>query len=104
MDGDDLILAIRLTPKSDRDAVGGLWTDAAGALWLSVQVRAVPEKGKANTALIALLANVLDSPRTTISMESGDLNRLKRVRIAQSAHAAQRLQQLVKDYDDRQDH
>lgn len=80
-DGEDLLLSIRLTPGAARDELGGQWTDEKGAQWLSARVRAVPEKGKANAALIALLAKRLDWPRSAISLESGDTNRLKRLRI-----------------------
>ncbi|WP_313802138.1 DUF167 family protein [Sphingobium sp.] len=80
-DGDDLLLSVRLTPGAAREEIGGVWTDEKGAAWLSARVRAVPEKGKANAALIALLAKRLDWPRSAISLESGDTNRLKRLRI-----------------------
>lgn len=42
---------------------------------------AVPEKGRANDALVALLSKYLDWPKGAISLESGDSNRLKRLRI-----------------------
>ena len=80
-DGDDLLLSVRLTPGAAREDVGGVWTDEKGAEWLGARVRAVPEKGKANVALIALLAKRLDWQRSAISLESGDTNRLKRLRI-----------------------
>lgn len=57
------------------------WVDEREARWLSARVRAVPEKGKANVALIALLSKRLDWPRSAILLESGDTNRLKRLRI-----------------------
>lgn len=78
---DDLLLSVRLTPGAARESVGGLWTDEKGAHWLCARVRTVPEKGRANAALIALLAGTLDMPRGAISLESGDTNRLKRLRI-----------------------
>jgi uncharacterized protein YggU (UPF0235/DUF167 family) len=80
-DGGDLLLALRLSPGARREGLGGLWADADGAHWLSASVRAVAEKGRANGALIALVADLLDIPKSTISLESGDTNRLKRVRI-----------------------
>jgi uncharacterized protein YggU (UPF0235/DUF167 family) len=80
-DGNDLLLSVRLTPGAAREELGGRWTDEKGADWLGARVRAVPEKGKANAALIALLAKELDWPRSAISLESGDSNRLKRLRI-----------------------
>lgn len=78
---DDLILAVRLTPGAAKEMVGGVWTDEKGAHWLSARVRAVPEKGRANDALVALLGKYLGLPKGAISLESGDSNRLKRLRI-----------------------
>lgn len=80
-DGDDLLLSVRLTPGARQEGIGGAWTGAGGDAWLAASVRAAPEKGKANAALIALLAKRLDCPRSMFSLESGDTNRLKRVRI-----------------------
>ncbi|WP_338111189.1 DUF167 family protein [Sphingobium yanoikuyae] len=99
-DGDDLILAVRLTPGATREEVGGRWTDEHGAPWLSARVRAVPEKGKANAALIALLAKRLDWPRGAILLESGDANRLKRLRIQGGAQALDRLTAIIETWID----
>lgn len=93
--GDDLLLSVRLTPGSAKEDIGGGWTDAHGAHWLSARVRAVPEKGKANAALIALLAKRLDWPRGAILLESGDTNRLKRLRIQGGAQALDRLAAII---------
>lgn len=56
-------------------------------MWLMASVCAVPEKGRANTALIALLAQALSVPKSTISLESGGTNRLKQLRITGGASA-----------------
>ena len=58
-------------------------------------MRAVPEKGRANGALIALLAKALDWPKSAILLESGDTNRLKRLRIRDGANAAVRLTAII---------
>ncbi|BAV64872.1 DUF167 family protein [Sphingobium cloacae] len=92
-DGDDLLLRVRLTPGAAREEVGGVWTDEKGAPWLSARVRAVAEKGKANAALIALLARRLAWPKSAILLESGDTNRLKRLRM-KGGGAADALQRL----------
>ena len=84
-DGADLLLAIRLTPKASRQRIGGTFTDAAGARWLQASVTAPPDKGKANAALIALLASHLKVPTSSILLETGDTNRLKRLRISGAA-------------------
>ncbi len=96
--GDDLILSVRLTPGSSQEALGGAWTDEKGAHWLSARVRAVPEKGRANVALIALLAKGLDWPKGAILLESGDTNRLKRLRIIGGGSAAARLTAIIEHW------
>lgn len=80
-DGGDIILAVRLTPKSSRARLGGVFTDSAGQHWLQATVTAPPDKGKANAALVALLAKTLRLPPSTIFLETGDTNRLKRLRL-----------------------
>jgi uncharacterized protein YggU (UPF0235/DUF167 family) len=78
---------VRLTPRSAKDAIGGRWQDDKGACWLQAAVRAVPEKGRANEALIRLIAKRLSLAAQDVRIESGALARLKRVRLAgQAAH------------------
>ncbi|MGE4430560.1 MAG: DUF167 domain-containing protein [Sphingobium sp.] len=88
IDGDDLLIAVRLTPRSAKEGAGGLWRDSGGAVWLQAQVRAVPEKGKANDALIRLLAKQLHIPAKDIVVDSGGSSRLKRLRLIGRAHDA----------------
>lgn len=49
---------------------------------LRLRVAAVPDKGKANAAVIALLAKALGVPKSAIAVTSGETARLKTVRIA----------------------
>ena len=73
---------VRLTPKGGRDAVEG-WEQASdGSEHLKARVRAVPEDGKANAALVALLSDMLAVPKSAIRIASGATSRLKRVEIA----------------------
>jgi uncharacterized protein (TIGR00251 family) len=98
LDGEEVLLSIRLTPRSAKEGIGGIWRDAKEATWLCASVRAVPEKGRANAALIKLLAKALDCPPSAISMEAGDISRLKRVRISDSSvMITQKLQTLAGD-------
>ncbi len=48
---------------------------------LRVRVKAVPEKGKATAAVIALLAKALGVPKSAITLTSGDTARLKTLAI-----------------------
>lgn len=77
-----MLLYIRLTPGAGQEKLVGIWADDKSGVWLSASVRAVPDKGKANAALVKLLARRLDIPAGTISLEMGDTNRLKRLRIS----------------------
>lgn len=78
---DHLRLFVRLTPNGGRDAIDGIETGADGESHLKARVCAVPEKGKANKALIALLAKSLRIPKSSLSVISGDTARKKILRI-----------------------
>ena len=70
-------LHVRATPKSSRDAFDGIYEDAAGKQAVRAYVRAVPEKGKANKALIKLLAKETGLAGSTMSVIAGAHNRNK---------------------------
>lgn len=78
---DGLDLFVRLTPKSSVDKVEGLETTADGRSHLKARVRAIPEKGAANTALEKLIAKTLDVPASTVTVSAGGTARLKTLRI-----------------------
>ena len=74
-----IAFALRLTPKGGRDAIDG-WTQGAdGPEHLKARVSAPPEDGKANAALIALLAKSLGLPKSAIRIASGETARLKTI-------------------------
>lgn len=76
-----VILRLKLTPKSSRDALVRIDEDAQGRDQLCATVTAIPEKGKANAALIKLLAKKLGLPKTGITLIAGDQSRQKTVLI-----------------------
>lgn len=76
-----LQLIVRLTPGAARDAVDGIERGADGREYLKTRVRAVPEKGKANKALIALLAIQIGVPKSAIRIVAGQTARLKTLHI-----------------------
>lgn len=49
---------------------------------LRVRVKAVPDKGKANAAVIGLLAKALGVPKSALTLIAGDTARLKTIDIA----------------------
>jgi uncharacterized protein (TIGR00251 family) len=79
---DAIVLTVRLTPRADRDAVEGIGILADGQAVLRARVRAVPEDGAANKALIALLAKLFRRPKSAIGLVSGASGRIKQLRIA----------------------
>jgi uncharacterized protein len=93
---DGIDLHVRLTPKSSRDALEGVETRADGARALKARVRAVPEDGKANEALIALVAKCLKVPASRIRLTSGATSRQKTLFLEGDPDAlAERLLALV---------
>ncbi|MCP1199228.1 DUF167 family protein [Notoacmeibacter sp. MSK16QG-6] len=74
-------LVVRLTPRAAHDRIDGYETGSDGQTYLATRVRAVPERGKANAALIALLAGQLDLRKSDISVISGPTSRMKRLEI-----------------------
>lgn len=72
-----LQLHVRLTPKASRDAIQG-WTAGPDGQWvLKASVTAVPEKGKANDALITLLAKSWKLPKSAVLIVRGENDRNK---------------------------
>ena len=88
-------LKVRATPNASRDAIEGRGEDASGQAFLKVRVTAVPEKGKANAAIEALLAKALGLPKSAVSVERGETARLKTVRILADASIATRIEALL---------
>lgn len=77
-----LRLRVRLTPKSAREEIAGVERDADDAAWLCVKVRALPEGGKANAALIRLLAKTWRLPPSSIAISAGATSRRKTLDLA----------------------
>jgi uncharacterized protein (TIGR00251 family) len=76
-----IVIAIRLTPRADRDGIDGIVTLSDGRRVVAARVRAVPDKGAANQALAALIAKSLDVPKSAVAVVAGNTARLKQVRI-----------------------
>ncbi|UVE18109.1 DUF167 domain-containing protein [Pseudomonas sp. LS44] len=75
-DGADLILDCHLQPKASCDEFAGLHGER-----LKIRLTAPPVEGKANAQLLAFLGKAFGVAKSQVSLESGELNRQKRVRI-----------------------
>ena len=72
-----LSLFVRVTPNAGRDAIEGVELRDDGTAVLRVRVSAVPDKGKANAAVVMLLAKALGVPKSSITVTSGETSRMK---------------------------
>jgi len=76
-----LRLKLRVTPNAGRDVIEGFERLSDGTEVLRLRVAAVPDRGKANAAVVALLAKALQVPKSAITVVSGETARLKTVEI-----------------------
>jgi uncharacterized protein len=70
-------LRLRVKPGARKTAVTGVHGGA-----LKVSVAAPPEKGKANRAVVALLAKALGMPTSAVTIAAGDTSQDKVVHVA----------------------
>jgi uncharacterized protein (TIGR00251 family) len=82
-----VLLDLRVTPKSGRDAIDGIDLLSSGQAVLKLRVRALPTDGEANEAVMALIAKSLKLPKSNIALERGGTSRVKTLRLAGDANA-----------------
>lgn len=68
---DGVRVALLVSPRASRNRILGIAADADGGARLKVAVTAPPEDGKANRAVIALLAKSWRVPKTRLSIATG---------------------------------
>ena len=76
---DGVIIAIRLQPGAGADRIDGVETAADGAPRLKVRVTAAAEKGRANAALVGLLARSAGVAKSACAVIAGEKQRNKKV-------------------------
>jgi len=76
-DAEGVIFTAKIVPGSRRTVVAGTLEDM-----IKIRVAAAPEKGKANQALIAFLAQELGVKKNAIEILSGHTHPVKQVRVA----------------------
>ena len=80
---------VRLTTKASRNTVTGLAQNADGGGVIKASVTAVPEAGKANTALLKLLAKEWKLPKLTLKIIKGTTVRKKTVEALSNLYLVQ---------------
>ncbi|OPB29133.1 DUF167 family protein [Bartonella sp. WD12.1] len=79
IDDSGLILFVRLIPRASMDSIVGVESRDGETQHLVIRLRAVPEDGKANKALIKFLARQWKIPSSYISLKSGITSRYKQL-------------------------
>jgi uncharacterized protein (TIGR00251 family) len=94
---DAVLVHVLATSKASSNGVEGAVTTAHGAA-LKVRVTAAPDRGKANTAIIKLLAKAWHLPPRRFSIVAGNTDRHKTILVAgDSDPLITRLQQWLGD-------
>jgi uncharacterized protein (TIGR00251 family) len=70
-------LAVKVHPRAKKNAITGEVGDA-----LKLALTAPPVDGRANQACIEFFANLLDVPRSSVTIASGETSRNKIIRVA----------------------
>jgi uncharacterized protein len=83
-------LSVKVHPRAKKNAIAGEVGDA-----LKLALTAPPVEGKANEACIRFLSELLDVPRSSITIAAGETSRLKVIRVhgLTAAQIEQRLRQ-----------
>lgn len=74
--GDGVEITLKVVPGASRDRIVGPLGDA-----LKVQVSAPPEKGRANRAVVALIARALGVGAKHVAVVRGESNARKTIRV-----------------------
>lgn len=74
-------LALHVTPRSGRDCVSGIKHEDLNGTEVHVRVTAPPDGGKANKAVIKLLAKQLHVPKSACELVRGETSRHKLVSV-----------------------
>jgi uncharacterized protein (TIGR00251 family) len=79
---DGVRIAVRVSPRANADRVLGVGAVAGGGRVVKVAVTAAPEAGRANDALLRLIARAWHLRRSDLSIVAGAASRNKIVRVA----------------------
>ena len=90
-----LDIAVRVTPGASRAAIEGVVSEADGSQALKVRVGAPPVEGKANDAVVKLLAKEWRMPKSAFTITAGAQQRRKTITIQGDARV---LETKIKDW------
>ncbi len=79
---DGVRVALRVSPRAAGNRIEGIAPDAGGKAVLKIAVTAPPEGGKANQAVITLLAKTWRVPKQSLRITAGAAARRKVLHVA----------------------
>ncbi|MEO5337101.1 MAG: DUF167 family protein [Magnetospirillum sp. WYHS-4] len=95
---DGVTIRLRATPRGPYDRIHGTHPDAEGRSVLKVTVTAPAEDGKANAAVVKLLAKAWKLPKSAFSVHLGATDRNKVLRVVgDPAELVRRLGRWMED-------
>jgi len=75
-----IVFNVKVVPGSSKTVIAGLYNGM-----IKLRLAAAPEKGKANQALIELLSDKLNIPKSHIVITSGLTSKVKQISVLRSA-------------------
>jgi uncharacterized protein (TIGR00251 family) len=78
--GTAILIDLKVVPNARSDAIAGVVHGSDGRPRLQLRIKAPPVDGKANAAVLELLARRLGCPRSALAVTAGAKARQKRVR------------------------
>jgi uncharacterized protein (TIGR00251 family) len=79
-----LTLTVKVIPKSSRNEIVGVLEDGS----LKLKITAAPEKGKANAAICAFLADEFGIPKRNVEIVRGETSSLKHVMLTSAGETS----------------
>lgn len=79
---DGVLVALRVTPKASRERIDGVAIETDGRAVLALRVSAPPDGGRANDAVLRLLARRWRLPRSSMRLVAGHTARRKQLLVA----------------------
>jgi uncharacterized protein YggU (UPF0235/DUF167 family) len=76
------LVFLRVTPNARIDRIEGAERRDDGTAVLRVRVRALPDRGRANAAVVSLVAGALGVPKSSVALVGGETARLKTLRVS----------------------
>ena len=71
-----VLIDVRVIPRAGRSGIAGTRDNA-----LLVRLNAPPVEGAANAELVEVIAKALGVPKRSVTIDSGERSRLKRIRV-----------------------